>query len=104
MVPVFIKNVGERSTAKNYCQEYLVIAGALQGSILGPTLGQQLELASELEYDLWDTVSWGMKCLVNSWKTQLVLSDWSNGSIDAKWMGLFLGKNHLLRCWGWFLF
>ena len=25
-----------KETAKNYCQEYLVIAGALQGSILGP--------------------------------------------------------------------
>ena len=39
---------------------------------------QQLELASELESDLRDTVNWSKK-----WK----------------WMGLFLRKIHLLRCW-----
>ena len=65
----------------------------------------QLELASELESDLWDTVDWGRKWLVDfnagklnwlcltSLKT-LVLLMW-------KWMGLFSRKNHLLRCWGW---
>ena len=67
-------------------------------------LWQQLELASELEFDLRDTVDWGKKWLVdfNAGKTQLVLLDGSNnnGSIDVKWMGLFLRKNHLLRCWG----
>ena len=82
-------------------QEYLVNAGVLQGSILGPTLfllyindlpddvicdiaiyaddttvyskcyrasdlWQQLELASELESDLRDTVDWGKKCWENS--------------------------------------
>ena len=37
-------------------------------------LWQQLELASELESDLRDTVDWGRKCLVdfNAGKTQLV--------------------------------
>ena len=51
-------------------------------------LWQQLELASELESDLQDTVDWGKKWLVdfNAGKTQLVLFDWSNntGSIDVK--------------------
>ena len=38
---------------------------------------QQLELASELESDLRDTVDWGKKWLVdfNAGKTQLVLFD-----------------------------
>ena len=38
---------------------------------------QQLELASELEYDLRETVDWGSKWLVdfNAGKTQLVLFD-----------------------------
>ena len=51
-------------------------------------LWQQLELASELESDLRDTVDWGKKWLVdfNAGKTQLVSFDWSNnnGSIDVK--------------------
>ena len=40
-------------------------------------LWQQLELASELESDLRETVDWGKKWLVhvNAWKTQLVLFD-----------------------------
>ena len=56
-------------------------------------LWQQLELASELEPDLRDTVDWGKKWLVdfNAAKTQLVLVDWSNnnGSIDLKMDGSF---------------
>ena len=52
-------------------------------------LWQQLELASELESDLQDTVDLGKKWLVdfNAGKTQLVSFDWSNnnnGSIDVK--------------------
>ena len=51
-------------------------------------LWQQLELASELRYDLGDTVDWGKKWLVNfnAGKTQLVSFDRSNnnGSIDVK--------------------
>ena len=51
-------------------------------------LWQQLELASELESDLRDTVDWGRKWLVdfNARKTQLVSFDWSNntGTIDLK--------------------
>ena len=51
-------------------------------------LWQQLELASELESDLRDTVDWGKKWLVdfNAGKTQLVSFDQSNnnGSIDVK--------------------
>ena len=51
-------------------------------------LWQQLELASELEFDLEDTEGWGRKCCVvfNVSKTQLVLLDLSNnaGAIDVK--------------------
>ena len=56
-----------------------------------PDLWQQLELASELESDLRDTVDWGKKWLAdfNAGKTQLVLFDWSNnnGSIGVKMDG-----------------
>ena len=51
-------------------------------------LWQQLELASELEYDLQDTVDWCRKWLVdfNAGETQLVPFDWSNntGPIGVK--------------------
>ena len=51
-------------------------------------LWQQLELASELESDLRDTVDWSKKWLVDfsAGKTQLVSFDQSNnsGSIDVK--------------------
>ena len=54
-------------------------------------LWQQLELASELESDLRNTVDWGKEWLVdfNAGKTKLVLFDWSNnnGSIDVKMDG-----------------
>ena len=50
-------------------------------------LWQQLELASELESDLRETVDWGRKWLVdfNARKTQLVSFDRSNntGAIDG---------------------
>ena len=49
-------------------------------------LWQQLELTSELESDLRDTVDWGRKWLVgfDTGKAQLVSFDWSNdtGGID----------------------
>ena len=54
-------------------------------------LWQQLELVSELESDLQDTVDWGKKWLVdfNAGKTQVVSFDRSNnnGSIDVKMGG-----------------
>ena len=57
-------------------------------------LWKQLELASELESDLRDTVDWGKKWLVdfNAGKTQLVSFDRSNnnGSIDVKMNGSVL--------------
>ena len=51
-------------------------------------LWQQLELASELESNLRDTVDWGKKWLAdfNAGNTLLVSFDWSNstGAIDMK--------------------
>ena len=51
-------------------------------------LWQNLELASELEFDLQDAVDWGSKWLVgfNAGKNKLVSFDWSNntGDIDVK--------------------
>ena len=59
-------------------------------------LWQQLELASELEFDLRDTVDWGRKWLVDfiAGKTQLVFFDWSNntGAIDVKMDGSVLAR------------
>ena len=55
------------------------------------------------EPDLQDTVDWGSLLISMLEKLNwfhltglitLVLLMW-------KWMGLFLRKNHLLRCWGW---
>ena len=57
-------------------------------------LWQQLELASELESDLQDTVDCGRNWLVdlNAGKTQFVSFDWSNssGAIDVKTDGSVL--------------
>ena len=61
---------------------------------LASDLWQQLELASELESDLRDTVDQGKKQLAdfNAGKTELVSFDCSNnnGSIDVKIDGSFL--------------
>ena len=56
---------------------------------------QQLELASELESELRDTVDWGKKWLVDfkAGKTQLVLFDRSNTvTIDVKMDGSVVEK------------
>ena len=59
-----------------------------------PDLWQQLELVSELDSDLEDTVDWGKKWFVDfdAGKTQLVLFDCSSnsGSIDVKMDGSVL--------------
>ena len=59
-------------------------------------LRQLLELASELESDLQDTVDWGKKWLVdfNVGQMRLVLFHWSNnnGSIDVKMDGSVLAE------------
>ena len=59
-----------------------------------PDLWQQLELTSELEPYLRDTVGWGKNWFAdfNAGKTQLVSFDWSNnnGSIDVKMDGSVL--------------
>ena len=65
---------------------------------------QQLELASELESDLWDTVDWGKKWLVdfNAGKTQLVSFDQSNntGAIDVKMDGSVLEEKSPFKVLG----
>ena len=67
-------------------------------------LWQQLELASELDSDLRDTVDWGKKWLVdfNSGKTQRVLFDRSNnnGSIDVKMGGSILEEKSSFKMLG----
>ena len=65
-------------------------------------LWQQLELASELESDLRDTVDWERKWLFdfNAGKTQLVSFEKNNGAIDVKMDGSVLEEKHFLRCWG----
>ena len=67
-------------------------------------LWQQLELASELESDLGDTVDWGRKWLVdfNAGKTQLVLFDQSNnsGAIDVKINGSVLEEKSWFKMLG----
>ena len=67
-------------------------------------LWQQLELASELESDLRETVDWGRKWLVdfNAGKTQLVSFDRSNntGAIDVKMDGSVLEKKSSFKMLG----
>ena len=69
-----------------------------------PDLWQQLELASELESDLRDTVDWGRKQLVdfNAGKTQLVLFDRSKntGAIDVKMDGSILEEKTSFKMLG----
>ena len=71
-------------------------------------LWQQLELTSELESDIQDTVDWGKKWLVdfNAGKTQLVSFDQSNntGAIDVKMDGSVLEEKRLSRAGVNFLF
>ena len=67
-------------------------------------LWQQPKLASELESDLWDTVDWGRKWLVdfNAGKIQLVSFDWSNntGAIDVKMDGSVLEEKSSFKMFG----
>ena len=67
-------------------------------------LQQQLELASELESDLQDTVDWGRKWLVdfNAGKTQLIWFDRSNNadSIDVKMDGSVLEEKSCFKMLG----
>ena len=90
VVPVF-KNVGERSTLYSKCDQT-------------SDLWQQLELASELESDLRDTVDWGRKWLVdfNAGKTRLVSFDRSKntGAIDVKMDGSVLEEKTSFKMLG----
>ena len=64
----------------------------------------QLQLTSELESDLRDTVDWGKKWLVdvNAGKTQLVSFEWSNntGSVDLKMDGSVLEEKTSFKMLG----
>ena len=64
---------------------------------------QQLQLASELESDLRDTLDWGKMWLVNfnAWKTQLIYFDqsYNTGSIDVKMDASVFEEKFLLRSW-----
>ena len=67
-------------------------------------LWQQLESASELESDLWDTVDWDRKWLddFNAGKTQLVSFDWSanSGAINMKMDGSVLEEKSSFKMLG----
>ena len=65
-------------------------------------LWQQLELASELESDLQDTVDWGRKWLVdfNAEKTQLVSFDRSKKTSDVKMDGSILEEKTSFKMLG----
>ena len=71
-------------------------------------LWQQLELATELEFDLRDTVDWGKKWLVdiNARKTQLVSFDRFNntGSIYVKKDGSVLEEKSYFKVLLGFIF
>ena len=67
-------------------------------------LWQHLQLASEEDSDLRDTVEWNRKWLADfsAGKTQLVSFDWSNeaSAIDVKMDGFVLKKNLFLKMLG----
>ena len=83
-----------------YADDTTLYSGCDQAS----DLWQQLELASELESDLWGTVDWGGKWLVdfNAGKTQLVSYDQSNknGSLDVKMDGSVLEEKSSFKMLG----
>ena len=66
-------------------------------------LWQQRELVSEIENDLQDTV-WAESGLLISIPENLICFHLTSLItlllLMGKWMGLFLRKNYLLRCWG----
>ena len=72
-------------------------------SVIRSDLWQQLELSSELESILRDTVDWSKKWLVDfsTGKAQPVSFDWSNNTATThvKMDESFLEENHLLRFW-----
>ena len=95
------RRISIQSDIAIYADETILYSKCDQAS----DLWQQLELASELESDLQDTVDWGKKWLVdfNAGKSQLVWFDGSNntGSTDVKVDGsVFDEEKYLLRCQG----
>ena len=85
---------------------FLMLSGILL-SMLMILLWQQLELTSEFESDLQATEDSAGGGLLISMLEKL---NWFHLTglitlmlMTRKWMGLFLKKNHLLRCWSWML-
>ena len=72
----------------------------------GSDLWQQLELASELKTGLWETLSTGAGSgLLIAMQEKLSWCCFTDLIILVlmmwKWMGLFLRKTYIFRCWGW---
>ena len=89
----------------NFCSRFLPIYLSPVISIMvTDTLWQQLQMASELESDLRETVDWGRKWLVdfNAGKTQLVSFDPSKntGAIDVKMDGSGLEEKSFFKMLG----
>ena len=98
---VFFKSLSLTEFQVRYLALFL-LSSAIDGfECQASDLWQQLELASELESDLQDTVNWGKKWLVdfNAGKTQLVLFNRSNntGSIDLKMNGSVLEEKSYFK-------
>ena len=86
----------------NYADDIILFALNVMRHLI--CMWQQLELASEFESDLQDTVDYGRKWLVdfNAGKTQLVLPDQSNntGAIDVKMDGSVLEEKPSFKMLG----
>ena len=83
---------------------YLILLFILTVLFSRSDLWQQLELASELESSLRDTVDWSRKWLVdfNAGKAQLDSFDWSKntGAIDVKMDGSVLEEKSSFKMLG----
>ena len=90
VVPLF-KNAEERSTAKNYCPVSLLsVVSKVFEKLVNNRVVDHLEKCG-----LFSDFQYGFRSCRSTADLLTVVSD-----RIAKWMGLFLRKNHLLRCRG----